>query len=352
MKQPSAATRIATFFAATLLLALSASMAWAAVNDFEARTRVPAGVTVAGTGIAGMSPVEATDAIRTAVAAPLLRPLTVFADEQTFTFDPREAVTIDVETMVNDAFSPRRDATYLRRVIHDITGAPLEKTIEPRFSVDEAIIDQWLSELTETIDKPSRDATVSVTGSKVKVKSSRTGRRTDVEESARLLKEAFATERALSDGNREVTLPVKVLKPKVTEKDLGKTIVVVLSERRIRLYDGAKLEKSYRCAIGTPAYPTPKGQFEIVAKRYMPTWVNPAPNGWGADMPTSIGPGPSNPLGTRALNLNAPGIRFHGTTKGYSIGTAASHGCMRMHRGDIEDFYERVKVGTKVYILP
>jgi lipoprotein-anchoring transpeptidase ErfK/SrfK len=338
--------------AATALLALSASMAWAAVNDYDSRARVPVGVSIADTDLSAMTPSQAADAIRTAVAAPLLRPLTVSADERTFTFDPRETVTIDVDTMVNDAFAPRRDATYLRRVMHDVTGAPLTKEIQPRFSVDENLIDEWLAGLAETIDEPSRDATVAVVGASVKVKPSRIGRRTDIQESARLLREAFATERALADEVREVTLPVKTLKPKVTEKDLGKTIIVKLSERRVKLYDGAKLEKTYRCAIGSPGYPTPKGQFVVVQKRYMPTWVNPAPNGWGADMPASIGPGPGNPLGTRALNLSAPGIRFHGTTKRYSIGSAASHGCMRMLREDIEDFYDRVKVGTRVYILP
>jgi lipoprotein-anchoring transpeptidase ErfK/SrfK len=69
-------------------------------------------------------------------------------------------------------------------------------------------------------------------------------------------------------------------------------------------------------------------------------------------MPRSIAPGPTNPLGTRALNLTAPSIRFHGTTNIGSIGTAASHGCMRMRRPDIEDLYERVEVGTKVFIIP
>jgi lipoprotein-anchoring transpeptidase ErfK/SrfK len=68
-------------------------------------------------------------------------------------------------------------------------------------------------------------------------------------------------------------------------------------------------------------------------------------------MPPYIPPGPGNPLGTRALNLSAPGIRIHGTIKNYSIGTAASHGCMRMHMWDVEDLYPRVKVGTRVIIV-
>ena len=69
-------------------------------------------------------------------------------------------------------------------------------------------------------------------------------------------------------------------------------------------------------------------------------------------MPASIPPGPSNPLGTRALNINAPGIRIHGTSNLASLGTAASHGCIRMSIADSEYLFERVDVGTPVIIIP
>ena len=80
----------------------------------------------------------------------------------------------------------------------------------------------------------------------------------------------------------------------------------------------------------------------------MPTWVNPDPDGWGADMPEVIPPGPDNPLGTRALNWSAPAIRFHGTSADYSIGYNASHGCVRLHMSDVEQLYELVDVGTPI----
>jgi len=147
-----------------------------------------------------------------------------------------------------------------------------------------------------------------------------------------------------------VTLPVTTLKPTVSEKSFGRTIVVDRSQRRLYLYRYAKLERTYRVAIGTPGYPTPLGQFKVTLKRYLPTWSNPGSD-WAKDMPASIPPGPSNPLGTRALNLSAPGIRIHGTNKVNSIGTAASHGCVRMLRADIERLYELVPVGTPVYVV-
>ncbi|HJS26215.1 MAG TPA: L,D-transpeptidase, partial [Actinomycetota bacterium] len=56
--------------------------------------------------------------------------------------------------------------------------------------------------------------------------------------------------------------------------------------------------------------------------------------------------------GTRALYLNAPGIRIHGTYSADSIGTYASHGCVRMFLEDSEELYELVPVGTRVIVKP
>lgn len=352
MKSPTLISRVSILAAATALMVLSSTMAWATLNDFASRSRVPAGVTIAGTDLGGLTREEAADAITSAVSAPVLRPVSVRIGEKEYAFDPREAVTVDVDAMLDDALSARGSATYLSRIAHDVAGLPLSLEVAPRYSVDESMLSAWLEGVAAGVDRKARNAKVAVEDGAVRIKASREGYRTDVVAGAEALRAAFSVESVLRDSPRAVSVPVKVLEPKVTEDDLGKTIVVDLSERRIRLFDGDRLEKTYPCAIGTPSYPTPQGEFKIVQKRYLPTWVNPAPNGWGADMPRSIGPGPTNPLGTRALNLSASGIRFHGTTNLGSIGTAASHGCMRMRRPDIEDFYERVEVGTKVYILP
>lgn len=326
-------------------------MAWAAVNDYAERTYVASGVSVAGTDLSGMTEQQAREAIEESVSSPLLRPVIVSADGRQFTFDPRGAVSVDTEGMLDEAFSPRRSASYLERLRHDLTGAPLEAEIQPLFSVDDSVLDAWLAGVADAVDRKAVNAKVKIADSKVELRPSQKGARTDVAGAAALLRAAFSGEDALAES-KTVTLPVKSLKPKVTEKNIGKTIVVDLSQRRIRLFDGEELEVTYPCAIGTPQYPTPAGHFEIVQKRYRPTWVNPAKSGWGADMPDRIPPGPNNPLGTRALNLSASGIRFHGTNNIGSVGTAASHGCMRMRMSDIEDFYDRVKVGTQVYIVP
>jgi lipoprotein-anchoring transpeptidase ErfK/SrfK len=141
--------------------------------------------------------------------------------------------------------------------------------------------------------------------------------------------------------------------PVVTEETLKYllgSIRIDLSERKLYLYGGdGKVIKTYRVAVGMPAYPTPTGDFRIITKEVDPTW-NPPDSAWAAGM-GPVGPGPGNPLGTRWMGLNSPGIGIHGTYSGSSIGTAASHGCVRMLLHEAEDLFTRVYVGTPVEIV-
>jgi lipoprotein-anchoring transpeptidase ErfK/SrfK len=62
--------------------------------------------------------------------------------------------------------------------------------------------------------------------------------------------------------------------------------------------------------------------------------------------------GPSNPLGARAMYLGGTVYRIHGTNQPSTIGSFVSSGCIRLVNEDVEDLYSRVKVGTKVVVLP
>ncbi len=141
----------------------------------------------------------------------------------------------------------------------------------------------------------------------------------------------------------------KVVKEWSFESDSTR-LVLDISERRLYLYEGGLVLKTYRVAVGTPRYPTPLGSYRITFKRMNPTWYNPN-KAWSEDMPPFIPPGPGNPLGPRALNLSASGIRIHGTPSTWSIGRAASHGCIRMYPRDVIDLFPRVSVGTPVDII-
>lgn len=344
MARKSIPVRILATLAALVLFALTAGSAFAVVDDFIARETMPAGAVVDGHGLDGLTRQEARALVTEQVAKPLAGPISVINGGSTFTLDPASLTQVDVDGMITAAFEPKAASSLPERVRDRALTAATGVPVEPQVAIDEATLNTWLDGVASVVDTAPVDASMAVVGTSLKTVPSKRGERVD--RAAAIA----ALSAALQDGTKTLTLPVTYIEPKVLEKDLGTTILVRRTQRKLWLYDHGALVKTYDVAVGTPGYPTPRGNFRIVQKRYRPTWSNPGSD-WAKGMPASIGPGPGNPLGTRALNLNAPGIRIHGTSKNYSIGTAASHGCMRMHMWDVEELYELVEVGTPVFII-
>jgi lipoprotein-anchoring transpeptidase ErfK/SrfK len=125
---------------------------------------------------------------------------------------------------------------------------------------------------------------------------------------------------------------------------------IVVDQTRLRLYFYlfGKLKFTFPVATGQPAWPTPNGTFRVVVMSKDPTWI-PPDSPWARGL-EPIPAGPGNPLGTRWIGTSAPGVGIHGTPSDWSIGTHASHGCIRMHIWQVEQLYEYVKVGMPVTI--
>jgi lipoprotein-anchoring transpeptidase ErfK/SrfK len=156
------------------------------------------------------------------------------------------------------------------------------------------------------------------------------------------------TAAAVSTFQRAHALPVTgIATPQVLQLS-AERIVVHLGKFRVFLIRDGKRVFSAPIAIGQAAYPTPTGHYEIIAKIKNPTWVPPN-SPWAAGL-EPIPPGASNPLGSRWIGTSAPNIGFHATPQDSSVGHAASHGCMRMHRADVERLYDLIRVGTPVDI--
>ena len=131
-----------------------------------------------------------------------------------------------------------------------------------------------------------------------------------------------------------------------TLRAMAGRIVVNLVQRKLRLIQDGRVAKTYSVAIGTAAHPTPIGVYEVIDKQVDPAWF-PPDSPWAAGLGV-IPPGPGNPLGTRWIGTSAPAIGIHGTYASNSIGTAASHGCVRMHIDEVEELFEEVSLGTSV----
>ena len=125
---------------------------------------------------------------------------------------------------------------------------------------------------------------------------------------------------------------------------------ITLEARKLLYYRGEKLVRSFRVATGQPRYPTPVGRFDIVVKQTNPIWYPPQTSDWARGLePVPAGPG--NPLGTRWMGLSEPLIGIHGTPDNASIGTAASHGCVRVDIPEAEWLYSQIEIGTSVFIV-
>lgn len=301
------------------------------------RGPVPGNVFANGRDLSGLTQAEALTIIYWQFNPSHLPSITAKAGAKTYTLSSAAIFDLDTQAMLDQAYAAN--------------GVDVVN-LSPIYLCDHHAVYSFVAQVAAS-DRPATNARWYVSNKRLKLAPEVAGKKTDLQAARTAVLAAMQKEAVRGAAQPAVVLPVAAVSAKVTTKNIGRAILVVLSERRLRLYDpanGGGIMKEYRCAVGQPDWPTPTGTFKIVEKRYMPTWVNPG-SSWGTGMPPSIGPGPNNPLGTRALNLNADGIRIHGTNNVDSIGTAASHGCMRLVRHDIEELYDLVVVGTPVFII-
>jgi len=119
---------------------------------------------------------------------------------------------------------------------------------------------------------------------------------------------------------------------------------------RLRLFKRLCLRRTYRIAVGMAGYGTPSGLFRIQSRQVNPAWN--VPNSpWAGSLAGQTIPGgaPNNPLRARWLGVSGS-VGIHGTSEEWSIGTRASHGCIRMRVSDVIDLYPRVPLGARVLI--
>jgi lipoprotein-anchoring transpeptidase ErfK/SrfK len=249
-----------------------------------------------------------------------------------------------VDRAVDEALAGPR-LSVLGRFWHKVVKRPVTMNVDVAGTRQDERVAAFVSRIAAKVAVAPVDAAFELRDGEVVKQHARTGRTLD---------QAAATKalvKVLSQPNRnEVKLRLLPVAPKMTDAGLGKSIEIDKSVNRLWLYDGLKVVKSYRVATAKSGFVTPSGTWQVAYKAVNPAWHNPAPTTWGKDMPLVIPPGPGNPLGTRAMALNAPGILIHGSYATGSIGSYASHGCIRMAIWDAEDIFPRVPVGTRVLI--
>ncbi|WP_442940633.1 L,D-transpeptidase [Nostoc sp.] len=123
-------------------------------------------------------------------------------------------------------------------------------------------------------------------------------------------------------------------------------VVVDLSDRRTYVYAGDEVIASYPIAVGKKGWETPTGSFQVIHMRHYPIWRHPITG-------KVFEAGTDSPLGDRWIGFWSDGrneIGFHGTPDIDLVGTAVSHGCLRMRNSDVRLLYEQVSLGTTVLV--
>jgi lipoprotein-anchoring transpeptidase ErfK/SrfK len=314
---------------------------------------------------------ERPHTVATEVVAPLLpvaeaaadalldRPVHVVHGDQEWTVTPRQVgARPEVQRYVTAALAvlPQPSTTAEEPAPLATTAAsgvpapaltPADVPVELVLDVPAEGVVAAMDAIASQVEAEAREAAIDTSSGWVELIREQTGRAVDRQRAADLLGDA------LRQGGDVVELPVTVTEPTTTSDAFSHVLLVRQDLRRLYLYRDGEIAREWTVAIGAAGHRTPTGTFTVGTKRYLPTWHNPAPDGWGADMPASIPPGPANPLGLRALNWNnASGhdtlIRFHGTNNLGSIGSAASKGCIRLRNADIVELYDLVPTGTTI----
>jgi lipoprotein-anchoring transpeptidase ErfK/SrfK len=301
------------------------------------------GTTIGGVDVGELDDVSAVERLRASIEAPLRRPLHVRApglDRETSAW--ALGLRMDVADAVRETLTSQREANLAERVWRRLRGVGDDVVLDP--DLDRAVLRAFVDEAASAIEQPVADARLDVVDGWVQVTPALVGRTLDAAGAERALRAAIA------EGASEATLPVAEVLPEVPTERFASVLLVRTVENRLYHYRDGRIEKQYRVATGMPGYRTPTGIWRITAKRRNPAWGNPG-SAWAAGMPRYIAPGRNNPLGTRAMNLSARGIRIHGTPASSSIGTHASHGCIRMLMWEAEELFELVEVDTPVVIV-
>ena len=334
---------------AVLLLLLVGGAVAAYAYDSSRKDRIAEGVTVAGTDVGGMTAAQAQRVLVRDLKEPLEQPVAVVYKGKRFNLSAEDAgVTADIGGMVDEAIAKSREGNIISRVTRDLTGGEEPVQVSARVSYSEPAVRKLVRRVKRKLDQPARDAEVSFP-SLESVKE-----QTGIRVKGKVLRQRIAQALTVPGVARRVKATVATIQPKVTQAELAdKYPVLLVADRnafQLRLYKNLQLATQYTVAVGALGFDTPAGLYHIQNKAVDPAWSVPNSD-WAGDLAGTVVPGgvPENPLKARWLGIY-DGAGIHGTDQTYSLGTAASHGCIRMAIPDVIELYDQVPVGAPIYI--
>lgn len=331
---------------AFMLVLLAGLLPIALAEDASAFGRFPAGTRIAGVYVGRLTKAVALDRCKEGLSGLAARPFALKADYDSFPIAPGDlGLEINYQKMVDEAYRKAWDVHIVERMVRGLLNKPKRMNIPLSVRYDKQKVRAIVAAAMKNINCKPRNPYVDVMDGKVVIVPARNGREAKVEQVL------AATDRAIEAGERTVKVPVAKRTPaKVKDISVGKVILVNLGDHTLSLYEGETLLGQWPVATGSKKWPTCIGEWKVVRAEKNPTWYNRGA-AWAENMPSMMPPGPSNPLGTRAITINGGGVLIHGTNDTGSIGYSASHGCVRMRIPDVEALFEHVTIGMPVYII-
>jgi lipoprotein-anchoring transpeptidase ErfK/SrfK len=318
---------------ALVALALAAPAARAAASGV-----LPPDATVAGVAVGGLDAAGAKAALRDSLA-PVYekRPVAIRVKHRDTLVMPSQAgFVIFYDWMVERAFA--------------LADAHKPVVVPMHLGVKNAARDGAVASIARRWYRAPRDAKVRFGVTAVRRVRARMGHALDQVR----VRAALEHELRHPTTGRVVQGRVVRLRPSITTAGLRKRYPAYISVDRsthtLRLFRALRLVRTYPVAVGAAGFETPAGLRHVLYKDRNPSWT--APNRpWASPYQGQTFPpgNPNNPLREWFIALG-DGIGIHGTSEEWTVGSSASHGCIRMHARDVDRLAPLVPVGTPVLI--
>ncbi|HEX6152193.1 MAG TPA: L,D-transpeptidase/peptidoglycan binding protein [Solirubrobacterales bacterium] len=340
-------TSIAALIAA-LLLVLVVGGAYA--YDSSKKDQIAEGVTIGGVDVGGLNEEEAAALVRRKLLAPLQGSLRVTFRKRSWEL-PGEKLKIraNVDAAVEEAVEDSQEGGLPGRLVRYVSGGEVDESIKPGVTYYEPAINRFVREIAEDVNREPQNAGVEPSGAELIVVAGKDGLKLRDNLLEKELKAAVLN----ANAPDAIVARAHSVAPEVTKGEVAAEYPTYLTLDRstftLRLWKDLKLAKTYTVAVGAEGFATPEGLYQIESMEENPVWNVPESDWAGSLAGQTIPPGPENPIKARWMGIYE-GAGIHGTEETSSLGSAASHGCVRMAIPDVEELYDQVDIGTPIYL--
>lgn len=318
--------------------------------DSSRKDQIADGVTIGGVDVGGLEEAEAVSLVRRRLLAPLRHSLRVTFRGRVWKLSgSRLEVRANLRSAVERALEASQAGGLPGRLVRYVSDGEVDEGISPAVSYSEAALNRFVRRVADAVDREARNAGVEASPDSLRVVAGHDGRKLRDDLLTRQLK------RAILDANapRTILARVQTFQPRITRSEVAAKYPSYLTLDRgtftLRLWQHLKPTREYTVAVGMEGLETPEGLYEIQEKEVNPPWHVPD-SPWAGELAgRTIPPGPEDPIKARWMGI-FEGAGIHGTEEVESLGTAGSHGCIRMSIPDVEELYDLVEVGTPIFI--